>query len=587
MRLAYRTVVRKRAELLFYAFIAAYALIALRLTYVQFWKAERYEIFGNRIRGRERQLEAQRGVIYDRIGRELAINVKAASVYANPNRVREAGALATQLASLLDCDRSLLLSKLSDDDRGFVWLRRCVEERTGAELRKAKIAGIGVLDEYKRVYPSEGVAAQVIGFTNIDGEGLEGVERVADSYLRGADGLLVADVDPNGRVIPETRRRMVEPRDGRDVVLTIDRYIQHVAEEELRATFEENKANGASAIVLDPKTGEVLALANMPSFNPNNRAGSGPECWRNRAITDLYEPGSTLKTITAAAALEEGLITPNQVFANCAGTVTIGRRRVRCSLHAPFNDGHGEVDLTKLLTYSCNIAASRLGLDIGPERLYKYEKAFGLLSAPNLGLAGATTGWLEKPLSWPQIKTANVAFGQGISVSAMQLAYAYAVIANDGVMMRPTIIKEIRNKDGSLFKEWTPKVVRRVVSESTAEQITKALVSCVNEGTGKAAAVEGYTVGGKTGTAQKARADGRGYSGGGYVGSFIGFVPASNPKLLIIVVVDEPKGSHYGSVVAAPAFRNIAKKALWYLRTPRDAPQIRPGFKVAKKLTSA
>jgi cell division protein FtsI/penicillin-binding protein 2 len=300
----------------------------------------------------------------------------------------------------------------------------------------------------------------------------------------------------------------------------------------------------------------------------------------------LYEPGSTLKTVTASAALEEKVINSETVFAHCTGCTQVGRRKVRCVLHHPYEHGHQAVNLMKMIEFSCNIGASQLGLRLGADKLYRYEKAFGLLSTPGSGLPGEVTGWMDGPSNWPQIRCANVAFGQGIAVSALQVANAYAVIANGGVMMQPSIVKEIRNKDGSLYREYRPKMVRRVVSESTAEQMTRALMACVTVGTGKPAAVDGYWVAGKTGSAQKVREDGRGYAGGSFVASFVGFLPASNPRLVILIVVDEPQGTHWGATVAAPAFKEIATKAMWYLRAPRDEPTPEP-VRVARKIASA
>ncbi|MDO8587975.1 MAG: penicillin-binding transpeptidase domain-containing protein [Armatimonadota bacterium] len=596
MRLTYRTVVRRRSEILFFLFVAAYALVALRLTYVQYWKADRYEAFGKEIRNRRLDIVAQRGVIYDRVGRELAMNLRGSSVYAHPRSVRNIDQVSFHLASLLGCEQDTLAQKLAVD-KSFVWLKRGASDDIGEKICDAELPGVYATKEQKRIYPSgvdpsgsltpSSVAAQVVGFTDVDGKGRQGVEKVADRYLKGANGFVAAEVDKDGRIIPETRRKTVKAHDGLDVVLTIDAYIQHVAEEALRKTFEASKALGACAIVMDPETGEILAMANMPTFNSNGLTGSSADQWRNRAVTDLYEPGSTLKTITAAAALEEGIIDSHSIFAHCSGSIAVGRRRVRCVLHHPFNNGHAAVDLTKMIQYSCNIGASELGMKLRADRLYKYEKAFGLLSKPRSGLPGEVTGRLDRPSAWPTIKCANVAFGQGIAITPLQITCAYSVIANGGVMMRPMIIRELRSKDGSVCREFSPKMVRRVVSDSTAAQVKRALVACVADGTGKSAQVEGYSIGGKTGSAQKVRKDGRGYEPGKYVASFIGFLPASNPRLVILVMVDEPKGTHWGATVAAPAFKDIATKAMWYLRTPRDQVPTQPNTRVARKTVSA
>jgi cell division protein FtsI/penicillin-binding protein 2 len=569
---------------MFYAFALVYGIIALRLTYLQFWNAKQYEAFGDKLRNRKLNLVAQRGTIYDRMGRELAINVRASSIYAHPKSVENHNGVSVQLASLMKCDQRLVAQKL-DLDKKFVWLERGLGDDIAQRVEEAGLKGIGVQHEQKRVYPSRSLAAQILGFTGIDGEGLEGVEKEYDRYLHGRNGFVVAEVDADGRIIPETRRATVKPHDGRDVVLTIDAYIQHVTEEALRDAYERSGAVGASAVVLDPKTGEILALANMPIFDPNDRKGSKAEAFRNRAITDPYEPGSTLKSITASAALNEGVIVPGEVFAHCTGVTAVGKRRIRCVLHHPYLSGHQSVDLKRMIAFSCNIGAATLGLKLGPDRLYKYAKAFGLLDVTDVGLKGEQTARLDIPSKWAQIKAANVAFGQGIAVTPLQLACAYGAIANKGVLMRPSIVKEIRNRDGTVYKSWTPQVVRRVVSERVAEQVTQALAYCVTEGTGKGAAIDGYSVGGKTGSAQKVRL-GEGHYGG-FIASFIGMVPTVNPRLVILVVVDDPKGSHWGATWAAPAFKEIGQKAMWYLRTPRDVPNEQPRIRMAKRVGAA
>ncbi|MGC8863812.1 MAG: peptidoglycan D,D-transpeptidase FtsI family protein, partial [Armatimonadota bacterium] len=326
----------------------------------------------------------------------------------------------------------------------------------------------------------------------------------------------------------------------------------------------------ACALVLDPHSADVLAVANYPTYDPNNALKSPPARWRNRAVADLYEPGSTLKVVTIAAALNEGY-SPNTVFACCKGRERLKGGSLPCSLHYPFMSGHGPVNMTKIIQYSCNIGAAHVAMRLGATRLREYEKAFGLLERTGAGFGCEAVGRLAPADRWPLIKLANVGFGQGIAVTPLQMACVYATIANGGVYVRPRIVREIRYRDRTV----KPQEVcdrRRVISEQAAAQLTKMLVRCVEDGTGKNAQIEGRAVAGKTGSAQIPNPNGRGYLPDAFVASFIGFAPAYNPRLVIAVVVNRPKGSHYGATVAAPVFREIAEKALWYYRVPSDTP---------------
>jgi cell division protein FtsI/penicillin-binding protein 2 len=549
-----------------------YVAVAGRLVYLQILRHDHFKARASAIRFREIAIRASRGSICDRDGHELAVNIETASVFANLREMSDPSKTAVRVAALLDKEPQTIEEKLSGK-RSFVWLGRQIDARIGDEVWKnrVKLPGIGVQRDTRRVYPVGPLAAQVIGFTNIDNKGAEGIERVFDSLLSGVDGNYRAELDGARRVIPETRHVEREPENGKILYLTIDMTIQHIAERALANMAEKYSPRGACAIVLDPATGEILALANYPTYDLNSARKTKPSLWRNRAVADLYEPGSTLKLVTAAAALNEG-INPYRVIAQCTGCEKIKGGRIRCILHAPFLDGHGGVDMYRMIQQSCNIAAGHLAVELGAKKLYKYEKAFGLLDRPDAGFGCEAVGRIEPPDKWRTIRLANVGFGQGLAVTPLQMACVYATIANKGVRVEPKIVREIRNADGSIYQAFQPGKKKRVVSEKAALSALRLLKDCVDTGTGKTAKIDGRTVAGKTGSAQVARTDGRGYESGAFIASFMGFAPATNPRLAIVVVVNRPQGSHWGATVAGPVFQEIGEKALWYLKVPSDAP---------------
>jgi len=558
--------------LLIFAFM--YLAIAVQLFRIQVLDRARYLELADK---RERRFTnvGERGTIYDRTGSVLATNIPAYSVCAYPKcfeTIQDRERAVNELSKMLGLTKSDIEKRLSRSDT-FVYIKRHIPYELGEKIAAAKLIGIGLERETRRYYPGYKLAAQVIGFTEQDGiVGVEGIESAQNESLGGREGEIIAQVDAKGRVIPETRRIKKRAEPGNDVFLTIDRNLQHIAEKALEKSFKTYNAAGAVAIVMDPHTGEILALANCPRFDPNDRNGTNDSYWRNRAVRDVYEPGSTLKMVTVAAAVEEG-VSPRQPVAVCTKSgLPIGRRRIRCSLHRPYLAGHGSVDMYSIIQNSCNIGAASIAMHkLGAEKMYEYLGKFGLLNKPGSGLPGEQILPLEQPDSWPTIKLANVGFGQGVAVTPLQMASAYSVIANGGVLMQPHIVKEIRSPDGLVIKSFQPKAIRRVVSSQTAAVVTDMLVGCVEEGTGKTSKIEGYSVAGKTGSAEKA-VPGQGFNTGKYVASFMGFVPAKNPRLVICVVVDEPKGSHWGATCAAPVFKEIAEKAMVYLRVPPDEP---------------
>ena len=566
-RLSYDQFVRRRVKILFYLLASFYLLIGLRLFYIQVIRAPY-------LKGKASAhivkipLLARRGTIYDRDGKKLTLSIDAYDIYADPTMVTNKEAVASRLAPLIGWKQDSLLRALNRRGR-FVYLVRRADVELWRKVKAENFPGIDANPTMKRVYPGGTLAAHVLGFTNVDGVGIEGLEKEFDRELRGFDGYVIAEVDARGTIIPGSRRERVTPVNGKDIVLTIDSTVQHCLEMELEKSYTDHAAIGASAVVIDPKTGQILALANMPTFDPNHVDQSNANSRRNRAVTDIYEPGSTLKTITASAALESKVVDMDDTF-YCSGSMRVGRRTVRCSLHPPFMHGHGACNVAKILKYSCNMGAAGMGFRLGSEKLYRYEKAFGLCEKPGSELPGEMRGMCDRWQDWPQIKLANVAFGQGIAVTPLQLAKAYAAVANDGMLMRPYIVKEIRLPDGTPETIKGPVLVRRVISEQTAAVVSQALHGVVSGGTGKTARVEGYKVAGKTGSAQKASLTGRGFAAGRFIASFVGFLPLTDPRVVILVAVDEPKGTHWGATVAAPVFQQVAREAMWRMKVAPD-----------------
>ena len=578
-RLSYDQFVRHRVKSLFYLLAFLYLLVGLRLFHIQVilspyfkQKASAHIV--------KIPLLARRGTIYDRDGKKLALSMDAYDIYADPTMVKNKGEVASRLAPLIGWRQDSLLRVLNRPGR-FAYLVRRADVGLWRKIEAENLPGIDASPTMKRVYPGGTLAAHILGFTNVDGVGIEGLEKALDRDLRGRDGYVIAEVDARGKIIAGSRRGRVEPIHGKDLVLTIDSTLQHCLEMELEKSYTGHAAQGASAIAMDPKTGQILALANMPTFDPNRVDQSNADLRRNRAVTDIYEPGSTLKTVTVCAALNDGAVDLDDTF-YCHGSMRIGRRIVRCSLHPPFMNGHGACNVAKILRYSCNMGAAGVGFRLGSEKLFNYEKAFGLYEKPGSEMPGEMLGMCDRWQDWPQVKLANVAFGQGIAVTPLQLTKAYCAVADGGLLMRPYIVKETRLPDGTTETIKGPVLERRVVTEQTAAVVSQALHGVVSGGTGKTAQVEGYKVAGKTGSSQKASTTGRGFAAGRFIASFVGFLPLTDPRVVILVVVDEPKGTHWGATVAAPVFQQVAREAMWRMKVAPDG-LAKPPVPVAKQ----
>lgn len=508
-------------------------------------------------------MKGKRGEIFDRNMKHLGTSADALSVAADPLLVENPRETSRTLARLLGLNAAELEKALSEKTR-FVWVKKQLMPAEAESLRQKNIKGIFFENDLIRIYPGRDLAAQVIGFTGADGKGLEGLEYNYDTVLSGRDARITITKDGNGRLF-DTGQRLDEKYAGDSLVLTVDGTIQHIAETALKDAVKENRAQSGMALVMRPGTGEVLAMAHYPEFNPNAYGNYGRFTWRNRAVTDPFEPGSTMKVFVAAAALENGFCTPTSIFDCENGAYRIGRVTV--------HDTHPYEWLTlkDIIRFSSNIGAVKIAEVIGRKNLYSALSAFGFGRKTEIGCPGESGGCLAPYSKWTSVDTGAIAFGQGVSVSALQLLSGVSAIANDGVLMQPLLVSGIYGNDGKPRQKFRPKPVQRVVSVQTAGKVKEMMLSVVNdEGTGTNAAVDGYSVCGKTGTAQKVADDGKGYSRHSYTGLFVGFAPLSNPELAILVVIDEPKPHHYGGVVAAPAFKKILTESFHYLNVLPD-----------------
>lgn len=463
-------------------------------------------------------------------------------------------------------DKDKLVEKLKKR-QAFTWIKRKVDNEVGRQVKSLNLSGIGLTQENRRYYPQENLAAHILGFTGIDSQGLDGVELTFDQYLKGRSGSIVIEYDARGREIPYASHRFIKPIDGYDVYLTIDIVIQQIIERELERVIEETGAKGATMIALEPHTGEILALANRPDYNPNRFADYSPSLWRNIAVANTYEPGSTFKIITTTAALGEKVVSLSDRFFD-PGSVEVQGRHIHCWKAG----GHGSQSFQEVVENSCNVGFVNVGLKLGSDSFYKYLEAFGLGKLTDVDLAGEAKGIMIGKSKVKPLDIATMSMGQSIAVTPIQLVTAVAAVANDGQRLRPQIVREVKDHAGNLIRGFKPDVVQQVVEPQIAQQVKKVLESVVENGTGKSAYIDGFSIAGKTGTAQKVGSGG--YVAGKYIASFAGFTPADDPQFVMLVVIDEPVGLYYGGQIAAPAFAAVMKDVLQYLQiAPHDFKQ--------------
>ncbi len=518
-----------------------------------------------------------RGSIYDNQGRLLSFSVPQRSLFADASRVDARSHLSARLSPILDESESVLAGKLANQRR-FVWLKRHLTDQQAIAVEDLKQPALNLVDEYKRFYPYGQVGGQVVGFVGVDGSGLEGVEKGFDQILREHSVTVGQLHDGIRRGLWLDSSPPPEPMENFGVRLTLDTYIQYLAEFELEKAMQQYRAKAGEVVILDPQTFEVLAMANWPFFDPNLSNKSSADSWRNRTITDSFEPGSTFKVFLMSGALEEGLVKErDRIFCENGKLQVTGH--VIKDVHP-----HGWLTIPEVIKYSSNIAASKIAMQLGNERYYRYIKGFGFGARTGITLPGEVRGLVRPGKKWRPIDLATTGFGQSIGVTALQLTNGMACLANGGEIGQPTIVKQIVDGEGERYEPLRTRPFRRAISKKTAQQICDMMVSVTQDGgTGVKAVPEGYTVAGKTGTAQVLDPQTRRYASNKYTSIFTGFIPADRPRLVISVVVHEPHGADYGGVVAAPVFRNIAAKALPYLGVfPRSSsPSYPPGVHLA------
>lgn len=559
--------IRLRAALVGIAFLLCLSLVGAKAVYLQVFRgdwlsrkaADQYET--------SLVSYGKRGSIYDARQRAVAVSIEVTSIAAYPARITDTGATARALAGALDQKVGPLRHKLSSE-RPFVWIKRQASPKEADAVRSLELPGIDFIPEYSRFYPQKTAAAQLIGFTGIDGHGLEGLEFFYDRELQGPVRRFKVLKDAYGRGF-DSEKAAAPDENGRNLQLTIDLKLQDITESALEKAVNEFGAVSGMAVVMAPRSGALLALAHYPLFNPNTFTAYNREQWRNRAVTDPFEPGSTMKIFSAASAIESGKCTPNTIFFCENGTYAIGPNVVHDT------KPQGWLSLQQIVKFSSNIGAVKVGELLGPETLYQTLRAFGFGAKTQLDCPGETAGSLASYRQWTRIDAGAIAFGQGIAVSAVQLAAGAAAIANDGILMQPYVVRAITTAEGRPLKTFGPRPVRRVISADSARTLRRIMATVTTEGgTGIEAALEGYAVGGKTGTAQKIDRNGT-YAKNKFVSSFIGFAPVETPELVILVVIDEPSKQHYGGTVAAPVFRTIANDALNYLNVTPAPPKDR------------
>ena len=550
------------------AMLAVLALVVFRYAWLQLVQGSELAARMRAQVGENYLAQSTRGAILDRSGREMAVSTMTKSLYVDPNHVKEPEVLARELAPLIGLTEQQVLDDIAEGG-GFQWVKHHLaqdEYEAVRQLMKEKeyTDCLNFVDEAKRYYPNDVLAANVLGFVGTEDKGLDGVEQALDGLLKGEVEEEYLQTDRSSRPILSSifsRQKRYKGDYCKTVTLTIDSSIQFMVEQELDRAMAENGPKAITCIVMDPKNGEVLAMAGRPSYNPNKFWDYSPESWKNRAVSFIYEPGSTFKAMVAGAALQENVVSPNQVFVDPGYVMVSGRRIQNWS-----GESFGTVTFTDVVKQSLNTGFAQVGLSLGAEKLTDYAKRFGFGEQTGIDLPGEEYGILFNPDDMRDSDIATMSIGQSIAVTPLQLVTAMSAVANDGVLLKPHIVKEIRNADGSLYLENQRTEVRRVIESSTDKTLMGLLEQVVATGGGHKAAVKGYRIAGKTGTAQKIREDGAGYMDGRYIASFCGFAPVEDPRVTVLVIIDDPTlGSYYGGQIAAPVAGRIFSQLMRYL----------------------
>ncbi len=578
--------IKKRLLVVLLSFSTLIVLLLLRVGWIQIVRGAEYQKMAFDQQNSGVEITARRGTIYDRNGKELAVSASVETVSINPQEIRKSGKdkdyLAERLADILSMNKEDILNKINKLNR-YERIKRKVDKEVGDKVRlwvkEEKISGIYVVEDTKRFYPNRNLAAHVIGFTGTDNQGLDGIEATMEKYLKGTPGKIMSEVDAGGRELPFSQQKHIDPVEGLNVVLTIDETIQYLAEKALDKAITDNKVlKGATAIVMDPKNGDILALSSKPDFDLNNPWGAPPgedpatwkgntaegikklqeTVWRNKAVADTYEPGSTFKAITSAAGLEENVIKPDSPVTDA--TVTVGGWKINC--WRP--NAHGNETFREGVYNSCNPVFVRLAQSLGIERFYKYVRAFGFYDKTGIDLPGEAKSVIHKNPT--EVNMATASFGQRFQISPIQLITAYGAIANGGKLMKPRLVKEITDSEGNVVQEFKPQEVRNVISKQTSDTLKDILEGVVRDGTGGNAYIKGYRVAGKTGTSETltTKKDGR------YIASFMSFAPADDPAVCVLVILDHPDVyPHTGGMIAAPVAGKLVEDILNYLNIER------------------
>jgi cell division protein FtsI (penicillin-binding protein 3) len=551
--------IRRRTTIIGCIFGLAFLIIVVRIIYLQFVNgvylsakaADQYESSFH--------IKGKRGSIFDAKNKELAVSLEEKSICAYPYMITDKKKVASKLSKILKINRKELLNKLLSDKK-FVWIKRQVFFNNINKIKELDLQGIGFIPEFRRYYPCKNIAAQALGLSGLNSRGLEGIEFFYDDYLKAGIKEITVKKDGRGKWFEPFEYMEIEGFSGSDVYLTIDQNIQYLAEKHIKAAVDEHAAKSGMVVIMQPATGKILALANYPFFDPNNYKKYDRYFWRNRIVTDSFEPGSVMKMFLVSGAIESKKCKSDTIFFCEDGQYNIDANHFFSDIKE-----RGWLSVAQIVKYSSNIGAVKISEEIGKKTLYNTLKSFGFGEKTGIDFPGEALGILRHFNTWSRFDTGAIAFGQGMSASAIQLAAAASTIANGGLLMNPYIVKKIVAKNGYVVKENSPKTIRRVISSDTAKVMRKILHKVTQEGgTGARAHIEGFSVCGKTGTAQKADPEG-GYKEGSYVSSFLGFVPAEQPELTILVSLDEPKKEYYSGVIAAPVFKKIAEESLRYL----------------------
>lgn len=587
--------VKTRIRVLCILFILVFVALSGRIAYIQFIWSDTLAKEALEQQTRDREISAKRGTIYDRNGKQLAVSADVETVGLTPADVRSSGKVdeyAKKLAEILELDEKEVKDKINAKV-SYVVLKKKVEKATADKIRALEMQGISIDEDTKRYYPYNNIASHIVGFSGDDNQGLLGIEMIYDSKLKGRNGRIVTAKNAAGSEMPYKYDRYYSAQDGCDVTLTIDVTIQHFLEKHLeQAIIDYDVKEGAAGIIMDVKTGEILAMATKPDFNLNEpfkiystetenavknakddkekseiRSNYLNKLWRNKAVVDSYEPGSTFKIITSAMALEEGVVTVNDHF-NCVGYHTVADRRIHCWK----TSGHGDQTFVEALMNSCNPVFMITGAKIGRENFYKYYKGFGFTQTTGIELNGETSGAFYPLSNFNEVELATASFGQGPTVTPLQMLASIGAVANDGKLLKPHLLKSITDSQGNVIEEKETTVVRQVVSEQTSQIMRGILEKVVSDGTGGQAYLEGFRIGGKTGTSEKLP---RGQNK--YVASFAGIAPADDPQVVLILVLDEPQGIHTGGATAAPLAGKILDDVLRYMGLEPQTTEVKDG----------